>query len=905
MSLPGATSSHVMDLEAHPAFLKPMPTQRPPRSDSSAARGPQSPHFEPDSQSSTCTRLFPLEDPSDLDAPAADVAGLKLGHFVIEERIGRGGMGAVFRAIDQNLDRVVALKVLAPGQSRAPGAVQRFHNEARAAARLDHENIARVYYIGEDQGLQFIAFEFVRGTNIRDFILQKGMLTPAQVVNYALQIAQALRHTHAAGVVHRDIKPSNIIITPSGRAKLVDLGLARQEHATPGSQELTVAGTTLGTFDYIAPEQARDPRNVDVRADIYSLGCTLYHMLTGEPPFPSGSMIQKVVDHHRGAAPDPAVLNPAVPPQLSRIVRKMMASNPDERYATPDHLISELASVAHAFGLRPEHPDGLVWTTPLFTRPSMLWLFWHQNRAWLLTIAVLLVIVTGINQIPWQQLVNQSGAANGQPSLASTPAATAPDSARVVTPAPRPNDNDEEVLIPPLPAAPLGQLPLVSVPVPPTDVVTDPRVSSVAGGERVESTMPDRSVAISPSHGASGTSVDNGDPVDEPGDGAESPAVAATSPFVLLEGETEKYYSTLEAACLDAGADAKIELRFDGDWNVQTPIVIADKKIEIRAQSGSRPRLILTAPLQFGSASPTQMIRVKQGSLQFSDVDIEMHVKQIAAVDDWALIVLDQAKSIRMQGVSIRVLNPDFISASIIEFTEPTDAELERMNLTMNMERVAAIDLEDCLVTGGCDLLQQNTIDPATIYLRNVATALRGTLMRIQGDAEGDMNLDQMSRIELQNVTAILEDGLLRVDTQIGDLRPMDVVCEDSLLLVQPDEPLIEMRGHQSSDSFKEILHFRDTRSFFAMPDQFWMILADGGVFPEYINYQQFGSPGASVLISDPLRIPVDWELDAFSEFGPGNFLPRADFTSLSGRNVASAGVRWPDRLPAAPVMDE
>src|SRR5690606_6910543 len=156
-------------------------------------------------------------------------------------------------------------------QSRDRAAVLRFQNEARAAARLDHENIARVFYIGEDRGLHFIAFEYVTGQNVRDAIIRAHRLRVADAVNYALQIASALRHTSAAGVVHRDIKPSNIIIAPNGRAKLVDLGLARKI-ASESMGDLTVAGTTLGTFDYISPEQAKDPRSVDVRSDIYSLG---------------------------------------------------------------------------------------------------------------------------------------------------------------------------------------------------------------------------------------------------------------------------------------------------------------------------------------------------------------------------------------------------------------------------------------------------------------------------------------------------------------------------------------------------------------------------------------------------------------------------------------------------------
>src|SRR5580704_6128433 len=248
------------------------------------------------------------------DAPPAvdgapSAVGCRLGHFRIEATIGSGGMGAVFRAVDERLDRVVALKVLSPSLSRDTGSIQRFLNEARAAARLDHDNIARVFYVGEDRGLNFIAHEFVTGRTVRDIIHDHGALEPREAVNYALQLAAALRHTAAAGVVHRDIKPSNIIITPRGRAKLVDLGLAKKV-ASESVGDLTIAGTTLGTFDYISPEQAKDPRNVDVRSDIYSLGCTLYHMLAGEPPYPEGTVLQKLLDHQAKDIPDPARKNP-------------------------------------------------------------------------------------------------------------------------------------------------------------------------------------------------------------------------------------------------------------------------------------------------------------------------------------------------------------------------------------------------------------------------------------------------------------------------------------------------------------------------------------------------------------------------------------------------------------------
>ncbi|MFT5093171.1 MAG: serine/threonine protein kinase, partial [Porticoccaceae bacterium] len=201
-------------------------------------------------------RLFPPRQDSGSSIGAHSPSGIELDHFRIEERIGMGGMGAVFRAVDTRLQRMVALKLLAPSQAYDDGSVKRFQNEARAAARLDHENVARVHYIGEERGLHFIAFEYVTGSTIRELIRRQHRISATDTMNYALQIAAALKHTSAMGVVHRDIKPSNIIITPSGRAKLVDLGLARND-TTESQADLTLPGTTLGTFDYISPEQAK------------------------------------------------------------------------------------------------------------------------------------------------------------------------------------------------------------------------------------------------------------------------------------------------------------------------------------------------------------------------------------------------------------------------------------------------------------------------------------------------------------------------------------------------------------------------------------------------------------------------------------------------------------------------
>ncbi|MBX6315909.1 MAG: serine/threonine protein kinase, partial [Isosphaeraceae bacterium] len=212
--------------------------------------------------------------------PSLPEPGDRIDVFELEESIGVGGMGAVFRALDAKLERHVALKILPPSQSGDSEVIQRFYQEARAAAKLDHENIARVYTVGCDGRYHYIAFEFIEGMTIRQRVLERGPLPVGEAINYTLQIAGALVHAAERGVVHRDIKPSNIIVTPQGRAKLVDMGLARHFERGGSDDGLTQSGMTLGTFDYISPEQARDPRDVDVRSDLYSLGCTLFHMLT-------------------------------------------------------------------------------------------------------------------------------------------------------------------------------------------------------------------------------------------------------------------------------------------------------------------------------------------------------------------------------------------------------------------------------------------------------------------------------------------------------------------------------------------------------------------------------------------------------------------------------------------------
>jgi len=322
-------------------------------------------------------------------ASALPVPGEVVDGFLLEEAIGVGGMGAVFRARDTRLDREVALKLLPPDQANDAEIVPRFYQEGQSAARLDHENIARVFSIGQDGPYHYIAFEYIEGVTVRQRVETSGLLSVGEAVQIALQIAQALVHAAERGVVHRDIKPSNMIIRPDGRVKLVDMGLARR-FERGGDHGLTQSGMTLGTFDYISPEQARDPRDVDVRSDLYSLGCTLFHMLTGRPPFPGGTALQKLIQHHEEAPPDVRTLNPRVPVVLASIIAKLMAKDRDRRYQTPEHLVRDLLGVAGSLGLAtvpPLFPAGL----DDGRQPG-----WERHLVWLVPAVGLVAVVAAL-----------------------------------------------------------------------------------------------------------------------------------------------------------------------------------------------------------------------------------------------------------------------------------------------------------------------------------------------------------------------------------------------------------------------------------------------------------------------------------------------------------------------------
>lgn len=295
----------------------------------------------------------------------SDLVGKKLKDFFILRRIGRGAMADVYLAQQLSLGRQVALKVLNPELARDPNYVRRFDHEARAAAALVHGSIVQIYEVGQENGVHYIAQEYVAGRNLGEVIRTSGSIAPQLTLDILRQVAAALAKAASQGIVHRDIKPENIMLAKSGEVKVADFGLARVQGE--GAAQLTQVGVTMGTPLYMSPEQI-EGRQLDARSDIYSLGVTAYHMLTGQPPFTGDSPLAVAVQHLNQPAVPLATRRPDVPGRLAQFIDRMMAKHPADRFADPATLLVELHAlssegVQQGWATAPDHSqlNQLLW----------------------------------------------------------------------------------------------------------------------------------------------------------------------------------------------------------------------------------------------------------------------------------------------------------------------------------------------------------------------------------------------------------------------------------------------------------------------------------------------------------------------------------------------------------------
>ena len=310
----------------------------------------------------TPSRPITVQGPSYLNgSPNNDLTGTTVSHFEILEKLGEGAMGTVYKAVNKNLNRTIALKIMShAAKGHEINSFRRFMREAQLAAQLDHPNVVTIHSIGEEAGFCFIEMRYVDGRTLHE-VIQQGPLGVGRATQIILEAAYGLAAAHEKGIIHRDIKPANIMIDKEGRVLVADFGLARIEESFT---ELTSDGQIMGTPHYISPEQCRGDR-ADLRSDIYSLGATYFHALTGQTPFTGETLMAVMYCHTHEPLRNIRTVKHEVPTDVAAIVNKMMAKEPQKRYQSCGELVSDLrGSLArHAHAKSGSQPP----------KPRMLW----------------------------------------------------------------------------------------------------------------------------------------------------------------------------------------------------------------------------------------------------------------------------------------------------------------------------------------------------------------------------------------------------------------------------------------------------------------------------------------------------------------------------------------------------
>ena len=844
------------------------------------------------------------------------LAGERLNHFELREYVGGGGMGAVFRALDTMLNREVALKVLSRDQGADEETRRRFQNEAQSAARLDHENIARVFYVGEDKGLNYIVFEFIEGINLREFVEKKGPLPLAEAISYTLQIADALAHACSRDVVHRDIKPSNVIITEDGRAKLVDMGLARLHQVQPEGEDLTASGVTLGTFDYISPEQARDPRIADVRSDIYSLGCTVYFMLTARPPFPEGTVLQKLLQHNSDAPPDPRELNPELPEELSPVIRKMLAKDPRRRYQHPSELIDDLCLLAEQIGCPTPGPGRMAPWVPAKApaRVSMI----QRHLPWIIPVAALLAIVAILDR--WQlddldqprtskPALGRSGVSTRDNRVAGGPLTTAPKDGQSVSSAGENGAEGEvETEDAPVPVSPSADRSSVREETArtggerdsPSTSPKDPRAASAnpakpdqplartsppegdrPAGEDASnlnasnprSAVPSKRVAQEAS-AVDGAKVE----VDDPAKPAESLAPAKTPtedlpPWLLVvgEGEGPQRYSTLSAACNAAKSGDIIELRYSGPRQ-EIPITVENKSLSIRAKEPNQPVVAFSPNDADPYLFPHSMLRIVGGSLRLLNVGFEMRLPRGVPSENWTLFEAQRVESLDLNKCTLTVVNwsdlggafHDKVSFFHLKASPGADAMMPKGMMAIPP---LEIHLQDCLVRGEATFLRDDDAQAVRVHWKNGLLACSEWLLSAAGATTmqtGSTGESGKIHLTLEHLTMALGAGLCRMSNSYSApiLLEVDIQCSDSVVLAASDHAnLVEQACIDSPSDAQRRLNWKGDRNVYSGFTAFWKVgdpaSASGRPDMLFKNWREYWGDQREVQPSDS---PLVWQ---------------------------------------------
>jgi len=877
----------------------------------------------PEDQQPTVITNRPPLSAADVPHTGSDVElgtlnpGDHLGHFELLEYVGGGGMGRVFRALDTHLSRIVALKVLPREQATNAETLLRFRNEARSAARLEHENIAQVYHVGEEKGLPYLVFEFIDGIDVRTLVQQKGPLPLAEAVSYTLQVADALAHAASRNVVHRDIKPSNVLITPQGCAKVIDMGLARMQRPGDTTNDLTASGVTLGTFDYISPEQARDPRTVDVRSDIYSLGCTFYYMLTGRPPFPEGTVLQKLLQHQGDEPPELRRFRPDLPDEVSLLLRKMLAKDPRRRFQDPSELVEQFMALAEHVGLRPIGPSHRVWVAPQELSVSFL----HRHLPWVAPIAALICIVVFLDflwssparddtQLPsalvrWPEEdiappdpADFASAADKQTKAGPATATTAAT--------PTEANRSGQAAVPKEPVGKATQPPEKPQSPPAADTAgkktdTRPKASATppdvnppspldafattgtglrpgtlsAGIATPESGSP--GLSASPERESDGAGISTvAEPQAKPaeaGPSAQSPPQRSGVLVVNSGGEGENEFATLNAACSVVTAGDVIELRYNGRRE-ERPIALGKGKITIRAGEGFQPVVVFRPVDPDPVKCPRSMLMLTDSRLTLVNMAVELDIPRNVPADRWSLVKMGRTDSVRLEKCSLTVRNAsDKLAAYHQEVAffriraAPDTKAVMGDRAAKSQEEAAArptarIELADCIVRGEATLAWVDKLQPIHLTWVNGLLTTTERLLRADGGEKGPQP-GQKLQIDLQHLTIVARSGLCSLNSSklAPHQLPIQVNCADSILIGSADSPLIEQVIAQSGDKLQEQTAWNGDRNFYEKFAIFWSKkYLDSEDPPEQMNFDAWRAYWGLERENLPIANRVGWK---------------------------------------------
>jgi len=838
------------------------------------------------------------ESPSTPTPPAAKtvaalgeaLAGKRLEHYELTEFVGGGGMGVVFRAIDTRLGRTVAVKVLSRDHTDDE-TIRRFRNEAQSAARLDHPNIARVYYVGEDNGWNFIVFEFIEGINLRQIVSQRGPLPLEDALHYTLQVAEALAHSSSRDVVHRDIKPSNVLVTAADQVKLVDMGLARLHQVESSSDDLTASGVTLGTFDYISPEQARDPRSADVRSDIYSLGCTLYFMLTGQPPFPDGTALQKLLRHNADEPPDVRIFRPDLPPRLWTLLARMLAKRPSQRQQSAADLAAEIVALGQFLGLSKITHRGQV---EIKSRPAPGQV---RGRAWQIAAAVAILAVAVVLADMYLPAGSPNATALAPPHFTSprlSPPSPPPSATPVVAPAPATIPPPESTSAVPMPAPRE------------TTNAEPPAVDGSSGGGAAPPLAQVASAGISTplvEGGLGGEFVEAelSAPLDTPPAASTAPAapVKISRLQVVLQApqapEPEvEYVASLAEACRRAAALGltEIELAFSGRL-LEKPFDVANARLTLTAQPGQKP-IVVFQP----TAAERQMIRLSGSSnsrLKAQGVEFRLELPQEVA-SGWSLLAVNTGQSLELFDCVLTVQDENRIQdqAAMIAVQRRRAADMMSMaDAQMAMAQSVTIRLERCIARGEATLISMADETKLDLSWQHGLLATSQRLIETGGCDSVTRKVWETITIDLAFVTAYCPQGLYRMERRGGrsNQYAANVSTQNCIFVTLPQSPLFEFVGVR--ELLPDDLVSSGDRNYFPRPDmKFLRVISDQpGEPPRDFELGDGPSSERRIQVSVPWLRPLRTDV-------PAHTLTKADF-AVEANDAGFAPGQLPDIAPS------